>query len=61
MQGKSKDYDHTTHVIIQLNACDSLLESGSHEVDIKSALITVKIGIAQKDKVVLHRSKVLHI
>ena len=61
MQGQTKVNEHTSQVIIQLNVCDSLLESGSHEVDRQSALITVKCGAAKKDKVVLHRSKVLHI
>ena len=43
MQGKAKVNEHTTPVIIQLNGCDSLLESGSHEADTQSRLMTVKL------------------
>ena len=33
MQGGTKVNEPTTRVIIQLDACGSLLESGSHKVD----------------------------
>ena len=34
MQRKTKVNEPTTRVIIQLDACGSLLESGSHKVDV---------------------------
>ena len=55
MQGKTKVNEHTSHVIMELNACDSLVWSGRHEVDIQSMLITMKLGVAKKDKVGFHR------
>ena len=63
MQGKTKFDEHTSHVIIQLNIRDSLLKSGSHEVDIQRMLTTVKLEVAE-DKVGFHkfeRSTVLRI
>ena len=36
MQGKTKVNEHTSHVIMELNVRDSLLEGGSHEVDVQS-------------------------
>ena len=55
MQGKIKVNEHTSDVIVQLNGCDNLLESGSHEADIQSPLITLKLEIAKKGKVVFRR------
>ena len=64
MQGKTKVNEHTTRVITQLNARDSLLESGSHEVNVQRMLTTVNLGVAKEDKVGFHifgRSTVLRI
>ena len=48
MQGKIKVNEHTSDVIVQLNGCDNLLESGSHEADIQSTFMTLELGVVEK-------------